>query len=395
MKKQIIIVFILMLMISIGSIGAVIITPALPQISLYYKITNNIVNYTISFYLIGYALGQLIYGPLMNMYGSKKTILIGTIFAIIGLIISINGYYTYRFALLLFGRFIAGLGLAYGIKMTYTLTYSLFPKTNNQIIGIITLAFAITPSLSVFLSSIIISYYNSSMILVLMIIYSILLLILSFKLPNIYINKNINQTFKISSILNNYKLQFNNNSVIYCGILMGIGTSILYIFASISPFIAINKLHINIKTYGLYNLIPNFGIVIGSLLSSYYSKVYHPQKLLKLGLIISTIGSIVLLFLNIYFINNIYLLFYPMIIIYCGLSFIFGNSISVALYNNHDISNASSVVSFINLGFAILINITISFCIINQILILSFIFLCLLLIGILCYNLLINNFKDK
>ncbi|HLX53372.1 MAG TPA: hypothetical protein VKR58_05500, partial [Aquella sp.] len=54
---------ILALLISFASIGAVIFTPGLPEISSYFKLTDNVTQYTVTWYLVGYAFGQLVYGP--------------------------------------------------------------------------------------------------------------------------------------------------------------------------------------------------------------------------------------------------------------------------------------------------------------------------------------------
>lgn len=48
---------------SFASFGAVLPTPALPDIASYFKLSHG-VEWVMSIYLIGYALGQLLYGPI-------------------------------------------------------------------------------------------------------------------------------------------------------------------------------------------------------------------------------------------------------------------------------------------------------------------------------------------
>ena len=48
-------------------------------------------------------------------------------------------------------------------------------------------------------------------------------------------------------------------------------------------------------------------------------------------------------------------LFIPMFIIYGGLSFIFGNSSALALKFSEDKSNASALMSFINMSLAVIV----------------------------------------
>lgn len=67
--------FFLFLLISFGSVNAVLFTPALPEISQYFDIKQSVASFTITIFLIGYSFGQLIYGPLANGYGRKSLLL--------------------------------------------------------------------------------------------------------------------------------------------------------------------------------------------------------------------------------------------------------------------------------------------------------------------------------
>ena len=63
--------------ISIASVSAAIITPALPEIQAQYALSLGNVEWIVSTFLIGYVFGQLIYGPLANQFGRLKALRIG------------------------------------------------------------------------------------------------------------------------------------------------------------------------------------------------------------------------------------------------------------------------------------------------------------------------------
>lgn len=67
----------LLLMISFTTFNAVLYTPALPNITRYFSISNNIAQLTITWFLLGYAIGQLLYGPLANRYSRKSALYAG------------------------------------------------------------------------------------------------------------------------------------------------------------------------------------------------------------------------------------------------------------------------------------------------------------------------------
>lgn len=62
----------LLLLISFASVNAVLFTSALPNITAFFGITEHAAQQTITSFLVGYTIGQLIYGPIANRYGRKK-----------------------------------------------------------------------------------------------------------------------------------------------------------------------------------------------------------------------------------------------------------------------------------------------------------------------------------
>src|SRR6478672_5239599 len=67
----------LLLLISFASVNAVLFTPALPDITAFFAISENTAQQTITWFLVGYAIGQLIYGPIANRFGRKPALYAG------------------------------------------------------------------------------------------------------------------------------------------------------------------------------------------------------------------------------------------------------------------------------------------------------------------------------
>ncbi len=106
---------ILMLLISFGSIGAVSFTPGLPMIAPFFAISSQKSELTVTWYLLGYTIGQLLYGPLANRYGSRNTIIISAILEIIGATGCIASYHLHSFELLIISRAVMALGAGGGL----------------------------------------------------------------------------------------------------------------------------------------------------------------------------------------------------------------------------------------------------------------------------------------
>lgn len=391
---------ILMLLISFGSIGAVCYTPGMPEITAFFRVNNSNAQLTVTLYLVGYAIGQLFYGPLAHSLGSNKTIIIGAMIEIMGAFLCAISGPLHSFNLLIIARVIMALGAASGLKMTFTLAANLYSKEETaRVMGLLTLAFAVTPGIGVLIGGILVNYFGWTSTFYLMVVYGLAIILLSFCLPELY-TKEDRHPLRLGLLMVNYAKQFTNIQIIAGGLLVGLGSCVVYVFAAFSPFIAMETMGLSPDSYGIYNFIPSFGILIGALTSNYYSKFWQPEKSLRFGLIISGLGT-VSLFLTLLLWSSPLGLFMPMTIIYGGLSFIFGNSAALALHNVPDKSNGSAVMSFINMGSACVLVLTLGKVHLSHAIALPIIYAIMIIMGVIWYKLIIysrtSNYslKDK
>ncbi|MBS0290174.1 MAG: MFS transporter [Proteobacteria bacterium] len=380
-----------LLMISFASVNAVLFTPALPNIAIFFNISPEVAQYTISWFLIGYALGQLLYGPVSSRYGRKPALYFGILLQILSSLSCILAGILSSFELLVISRFFVALGSGVGLKMTFTLVNEFYePKAASQKIAYLTLAFAVTPGLGVALGGLLNAQYGWESCFIAGAVYGIILLLLISQLP-ISSNQKDPQALQWSTLKKAYLIQFTNTKLIAGGLLMGGCTSIIYLFAALAPFIAIDILQLNSEQYGTANIIPAIGLIMGSLSCAQLVKYFELAKLTKLGLGISTLGSVILLIAMTQAISPIFSLFLPMVMIYYGLSLILPNASSVAMSSVHDKAHGSAVLNFINLGMATVMVLSME-CFTTKALSLPIVFLvlCFIMIPVYC-GLMKNN----
>src|SRR5579862_3156828 len=176
--------FTLLLMISFASVNAVLFTPALPEIANYFSISTSNVQLTVTWFLVGYALGQLIYGPIANRYGRKPALYAGIMLQILSSFLCILSGLMHEYFILILGRFLLAIGSGVGLKMTFTLVNEIYePKIASQKISYLMLSFAMTPGLAVALGGYLTDHYGWMSCFYPGISYGILLLILILRLP--------------------------------------------------------------------------------------------------------------------------------------------------------------------------------------------------------------------
>ena len=102
---------IIVLIACVGQFASDIYSPAIPAISHALKTPVNLVQTSMTIYMLGMALSLLVYGPLSEGYGRKKPLYVGIIILIIGSAICLFAPNIY---ILILGRFIQGIGAGAG-----------------------------------------------------------------------------------------------------------------------------------------------------------------------------------------------------------------------------------------------------------------------------------------
>lgn len=344
----------LVLLISFASVNAVLFTPALPAIAQYFAVTNNVAEHTIAWFLIGYALGQLMYGPFANRYGRKPALYIGIGVQIFSSLFCIMAGMLHAFDMLLVGRFLQAIGSGVGLKMTFTLVNECYePKQASSKVAYLMLSFAITPGLGVAIGGILTEHYGWMSCFYFSALYGFALIMLAKQLPETLTNIDYD-AFKLPHLIAGYTTQFKNLQLMMSGFLIGLSTSFVYIFAAVAPFIAMDLFGLSSSQYGMANMIPLIGMVLGSLCSAQFSNKYSLAFNVRFGVIIITIGSLLMLAAVLLRLPVMMSLFLPVTIIYFGLCFILANASTMAMQKVTDKAHGAAIMSFINMSTATL-----------------------------------------
>lgn len=350
----------LLLMISFASANAVLFTPALPAIAQFFKIDDNAAQHTISGFLIGYALGQLLYGPLANRFGRKPALIAGILLQITSSLICVLAGYVHEFWLLVLGRFLLALGSGVGLKMTFTLVNECYsPKAASQKIAYLMLAFAIIPGLAIALGGMLNTHYGWQSCFYAGALYGLLLLGLAVRLPETQTILD-HQALKITHLIFGYIHQFKSLPLVLGGLLMGAVSCFIYIFSDLAPFIAINLLGMSSAEYGTANIIPTIGLLLGSLFSAEFSKQHSSQTAIRAGIWITLLATLFMLAAAQLTSSPIIVIFLPMIWSYFGLSLVLPNASILAMNAVQDKAHGSAVMNFLNMGSVALVVLSLS-----------------------------------
>ncbi len=345
--------FILFLLVSFGSVSAVLFTPALPTIQAFFKVSAGEAQLAVTSYLAGYALGQLPYGPLANGIGRKKTLYVGISLAILGSLFCALSSFVGSFWVLVLARFIQALGACVGLKMSFTIVLDVYDSlTATRMISKFLAAFAIMPGVAIAIGGSLVQWMNWESCFYFLALFGAVMLVFVSRLPETAPSIDI-RSLDFLSILEGYRLKLKNKRLLLSGILVGCGTAVIYVFAARAPFIGINLIGMRPDTFGFFNFIPSLGMLIGSFLSTWLVKRYSPFPLLRAGIWICFVLALGMLGLFIFFGPSIWSLFFPIALMYAADALVFTTGSSLGLTSAKNKSNASAIFNFLNIGMAL------------------------------------------
>ncbi|HVV69256.1 MAG TPA: multidrug effflux MFS transporter [Gammaproteobacteria bacterium] len=343
-------ILILIIMSSFASMGAIIFAPALPEIAAYFHISGGHSQLTITLFLLGYAIGQLIYGPLANRFGRKPAFFIGIVIATIGSLISIASEPLHSFGALILGRLLEALGSSAGLIVSFTIISDhYYPEQARRIVAYLMLAFAIVPGIATFIGGFLTSYFHWISCFYFLLIYGLALI-----LPAAWLKETAQELKKDAThakqILKNYGIALKNKLLISTTLFFALSGMCVYLYVASSPFIAINDLHLTPQFYGLIGLIPFVGTALGSIVSAQLASRFSVRILMLAGFMIDISAAVLFCVLFYLGLVNIPVLIGCGFILMFGNCLIVGNGASIATSTSEDKANASAMMNFINVG---------------------------------------------
>jgi MFS family permease len=342
--------YILLLLVSFASVGAVLFTPALPSIASYFQISPGQAQFTITAYLLGYALGQLPYGPLANRFGRKTTLYIGISLSIVGALLCALSSSFNSFGLLVLARFIQALGACVGLKVSFTMVADVFNQTDaTKMISRFVIAFAIMPGIAIAIGGWLTTLLNWESCFYFLALFGAFMLWMSTKLPETA--KSLDKSaLGLSSIIHGYGLKFKNRRLVLSALIMGCGSAVIYVFASKAPFIGIQLIGMTPEGYGSYSLIPPVGMLLGGLMAAGFAGRFSALHIILIGIVGCIAASFTMLVPFSMGKLTPMTLFVPMFLIYLVESLIFANISAFGLSHAKNKSNGSAILNFINLS---------------------------------------------
>lgn len=323
--------------------------PAFPEIvkSLGTDIAH--VSYTLSSFFIGLAVGQLIYGPLLERYGRKRPIYIGlTIYAIstagCALTQSIEG--------LIFFRFLQAIGSCAGLVSARTIVRDLFKgKKVAKVFSTLMMVVAVSPIIAPTVGGLLTTYFGwRSIFFSLFAVTLVMLLGAIFVVPH---TKRPNPSYQLtlSSVFHNYLNILKHPSFFFYALTGSVAYAGLYAYISGSPHLYMELFGLNEQQYGWVFAFIATGLISSSQVNNLVLRKHSMEKTVQTAIFLQCIIGSSLLAVSILGISNLFLSTALIFAFICCLGFIFPNCSALSMEPmGHTAGNASALMGAIQMS---------------------------------------------
>jgi MFS transporter, DHA1 family, multidrug resistance protein len=346
--------------------------PAFPRIAADFNTSIEKVALSVSTYFLGFAVGQIIYGPLLDRFGRKPPLYVGLLLYIVA---TIGCFTSSSIEALWVIRFIQALGGCVASVAAMAMVRDFFPvEKSASVISLLVLILGASPLLAPTLGSFIVSWWGWHFVFIMLaVITVIILLAVFFFLPEGHVpDKSI--SLKPAPIIKGFK-EVLTNPLFYVFALAGsFSFSGLFVYVAHSPAIFMNHFNLNEKLYGGLFALLSVGFIGGSQLNHILTKKCSNRQILKTVLLIQVITATVFLIGAVqqwYGLTAVIVLLF-ILLSCCGITYPNAAALCMAPFSKNA-GTASSLLGFIQIGIGGLISGCVSMLPFNAVTAMSFI----------------------
>jgi DHA1 family bicyclomycin/chloramphenicol resistance-like MFS transporter len=358
-KQHVVLILILGILSTISPFSIDMYLPGFPAIAKDLHTTIDQIQLSLTSYLIGISLGQLIYGPLLDRFGRKYPLYAGLAIYIMA---SIGCALTTSADALITMRFLQAIGGCAGMVSAQALVRDLFPVSEiAKVFSLLILVIAVSPMIAPTVGGYVTTAFGwHAIFIILAAIAGLIIICIYYVLPEGR-GPDASISLRPKAILYNYISVFRQPQFFIYTLVGGIASSAPFAYIAGSPDVFMNIYKLSEQQYGWLFAFLASAIIGSTQLNHIFLKKFTSEQLIQAALLYQTIIGLVLVagiyggWLNVY--SLIFLLF-----IYLtgqGLNAPNASALSLAPFTKHA-GSASALMGSFRLGIGAMVSAAVS-----------------------------------
>jgi MFS transporter, DHA1 family, multidrug resistance protein len=336
----------------IAPISLYMLVPMLPLLAATFASDISVAQMTVSLYMVGMALSQLVMGPLSDRFGRRPVLI-----CCFGLVVvaNVGCIFAETLTQLIAGRFVQAVGGAAGMVISRAIVRDVYER--NRVGGMISLVIAvmmIAQMLSPLVGGVLNDWFGwRSIFYVLAVVTTVTVIAIMLALPET--RRRVVSTDD-SGFAKDVRALASSRAFIGYVLCQMLASAIIFTFAGGGPYIVINQMARSGTEYGLWFATAGFAYMMGNLVSVRLSPRYGLDRMIWIGLVLQIAGSVLNVVWGTMGVNQVpSWLFGTHMIVMFGNAFAMANASAGAISIRPQAAGmASGAMGFLQMGFGAL-----------------------------------------
>jgi DHA1 family bicyclomycin/chloramphenicol resistance-like MFS transporter len=281
-------VFILVAMSALGPIALNIFLPSMPGLAKELAVDYGTVQLTLTFFLIGLGVAQLVYGPISDRWGRRPVLLWGLGIYCIGSLVCVLAPSIFW---LMLGRILQAVGGCAGLVLGRAIVRDLYERDRAAaMIGYVTMAMSLAPMLSPALGGYLDTLFGWRTSFAFCSLAGIAIFVwVSLTLPETLAQRGLGEG--AMALLRGFGVLL--RSPIFCGYVLqtAFTSGVFFAFIAGAPFVVVTVMGQPASAYGLWFIVVSLGYLTGNFFTGRFAVRLGVDRMLACGAVVQVFGT--------------------------------------------------------------------------------------------------------
>ncbi|WP_208996891.1 multidrug effflux MFS transporter [Roseibium denhamense] len=336
-------------LVAIGPVSMALYTPAMPALVEAFGTTDVAIKLTLTAYFVGFALAQLVCGPLADAFGRKPMTLM---FLGLYVVSSIFATFAPTIEFMIAARGFQGVGAAIGIAVSRAMVRDQFTgQASARIMNTIAMMLALGPAVSPTIGGFVLEIFGWQEVFWCMIIYGAVLMV-AVTVFQSETNPNPGlQHLNPRLLAANYVNLLRDPRFMAPGLLVGCGLGNLYALTTVLPFLLIYDVGLSPSEFGIVMILQSGSFIVGTIITGRLLKHMNAKRLVPFGMGMLLLSSALMCITTLTIDPSVVSVMGPVMLFVFALAFVLPASFTEGLAAfPHIAGAASSLMGFLQFG---------------------------------------------
>ena len=316
--------------------------PAMPQMEQVFHTTAAAVQYTMITFLVGFALGQSLYGPITDRFGRKPPLYVSLSLFIIS---SAACALAPSIQMMSFFRLLQAIGACGGGVISRAIVRDLFPPSElRRIFSMLILVVGVSPVIAPMFGSYLLLWFGWKAAFVTQTLIGIFCLAgMHFRLPE-SLPRSARIPLQVDTIVANYTRLIKDRTFLGASVVCGFGSAGMFAYITSAPFVFISLYKVPTQQFGWLFGAVAAGMVAASQINGRMSHKTPIWRVLRNANLVQLAAGVMLLIAVLTGVGGLATVF-PCIFVYVAAQgFVFPNGSAIAMMRHGEIAGSASAM---------------------------------------------------